>query len=210
MHDYNYNTNAKKSNTYAVKIDIPDKQFINTIMSEKDNFFDIDNRNIYSKYFTEAEAEELRSLSQSKISSAIITKAMENTSLSQKTIYSILNGNKSTLTTLMKLLDFFGVNLVTNFSFQKEAPTLRENINFKYTAKKHTEDESLKYITPRSKLLDKITTLDENQLIALTTYVDFLLSQKKDKTIEEIEISEKNSNNRDITELNKYKLDVSE
>lgn len=72
-------------------------------------FFEEDNKPNYLKYYTEAEARELRYKGYNAKNSSIIKVLSKELDMSEKTFYHMLTGRNSQFDKVVKVLDFFGL-----------------------------------------------------------------------------------------------------
>lgn len=95
-------------------------QLAKRIKEEISRFFDEDNNKIYSKYFTEEEATQLRNANFGKKNVAIIDKLAEVLKMSPKTFYHMLNGKNSQFDKIVGVLEFFGLTFDYNVYYLEQ------------------------------------------------------------------------------------------
>ncbi len=82
-------------------------ELANTFKELINLFFEEENKDVYSKYFSNEEAETLRKSHYSKKNVAIIYKLSEVTGMSSKTFYHMLNGKNSQFDKIVEVANFF-------------------------------------------------------------------------------------------------------
>ncbi len=119
----NNNYNTKNNNTEleysnSAEKHIANIELANKIKDEISIFFEKDNEKNYLKYFSEQEAERLRSSNFGKKNVAIIEKLSEELNMSPKTFYHMLNGKNSQFNKIVEVLNFFGLTFRYNVFLQ--------------------------------------------------------------------------------------------
>ncbi len=84
------------------------------IRYEIDHFFDAENEQIYSKYFTAEEANQLRFSNYGKKNTALIKLLSKELEMSEKTFYHMFNGKNSQFDKVARVVEFFGLELRYN------------------------------------------------------------------------------------------------
>ncbi len=90
------------------------------IRYEIDHFFDKENEDIYSKYFTQEEADRLRYSNYGKKNTALIKLLSKELNMSEKTFYHMFNGKNSQFDKVAKVVEFFGLELRYNIYVSKD------------------------------------------------------------------------------------------